>query len=182
MRHVLLISALAALAGPAAAQAGRPPPPAPAPEPQRTTATFGDWTLRCVRPERAAPACEVTQTLLDKGVAVAQTAFGRPPGHGEKLRLTILVPSNVSLASGPRLVGAEGESGLPPVELSWRRCVPAGCIADAALSDDQLRRIRARTENARLVFQDSGGREAAMPFAPRGLAAALDALAKEDPR
>jgi len=207
MQRAILILALAALCGPALAQRSRaqtapapapaaapapatapaqqPPQigaPAPAPganEPQRTTATFGDWTLRCVRPERGPQLCEVDQVLSDKGQAVAQTAIGRPARAGEPLRVTVLVPVNVSFAIQPRLVGSDSESTFAPIFLTWRRCVPNGCIADASLTDDQVRRLRARTENARVLFQDATGREAALPFGPRGLEQALDALAKE---
>ena len=188
MRRAVLILALAVLCSPASAQRSRaqPPTPVPAPaaepqrtpaaEPQRTTATFGDWTLRCVRPEHGAAACEVTQTVYDKSQAVAQTALGRP-GRGEATRLTVLLPANVTLGTPPRLLGAESD---PAVELSWRRCLPAGCLADATLTDEQVRRLRARTDNGRLTFQDGAGRDAAIPFVPRGLAPALDALAKEE--
>ncbi len=183
-RALTALALAAALAGPAAAQPARTPAPsasaAPA-EPQRTTATFGDWTLRCQRPETGPQSCEVGQTLFDKTQPVAQTAIGRP-SRNEPLRLTVLVPVNVSLSSGVRMLGGESEAGGPLLELAWRRCVPAGCLADAPVTDEALRRIRARTENARLVFQDSAGREAVLPFSPRGLPQAMDALAKDDQR
>lgn len=184
MRRAFLILALAALCGPAWAQRSRAQTPAPVPaaaaatEPQRTTATFGDWTLRCVRPEHGTPACEVSQVLYDKSQPVAQTALGRPT-RGEAMRLTVQVPPNVLLATAPRLLGAEGDA---PIELTWRRCLPVGCFADAALTEDQVKRLRGRTENGRVVFQDGAGREAAIPFVPRGLPQALDALSKEDGR
>lgn len=202
MRRAVLILALAALCGPALAQRSRAQPapatPSPAgqspapqtpagqapaaaaavPEPQRTTATFGDWTMRCVRPEKAPPTCEAGQTLFDKGQPAAQTAIGRAHA-GEQMRLTIMVPVNVTFATQPRFVGAENETGTPPIELIWRRCIPNGCFADAPLAEDQLRRLRARTENGRILYQDSVGREVALPFGPRGLGQALDALAKE---
>lgn len=182
MRRAAIVLTLAVLCGPALAQRTRaqPPakpaaPPAVPAEPQRTTATFGDWTLRCVRPEGSPAACEITQTIYDKSQPVAQTAIGRP-SKAEALRLTILVPSNILLSAGPKFQPGEGE---PPVEMTWRRCLPAGCLADAALTDDQLKKLRARTDNGRILFQDGAGHDAIIPFAPKGLAQALDALAKE---
>ncbi len=184
MRRALLIVAMAAMCHPASAQrAGAPPPAKPAapatpavpPEPQRTTATFADWTLRCVRPEGVPAVCEVTQTIYDKSNPVAQTAIGRPT-KTEPLRLTILVPSNVLLTSPPKFQPGEGE---PAIDLTWRRCLPAACLADVALTEDQLKMLRARTDNGRIVFQDGGGRDSVIPFAPKGLGPALDALAKE---
>lgn len=186
MRRLLTVLGLVALSGPALAQVVHAPPastPAPAapaaPEPQRTTATFGDWLLRCVRPEHAPAMCEVAQILYDKGNAVAQTVIGRP-AHDQPLRLTALLPVNVNLTAPVRFLPPEGETGSPTLDLAWRRCMSTGCIADIPLTDEQLRRIRSRTENARLMFQDAAGREVTMPFGPKGLPQALDALAKED--
>ncbi|MBV8914923.1 MAG: invasion associated locus B family protein [Acetobacteraceae bacterium] len=202
MQRAVLILALAAVCGPALAQRSRaqtPPSTAPAPaqttapapsgnatppapaanEPQRTTATFGDWILSCLHPERAAVTCEVSQFLTDKGQPVAQTVFSRPRA-GEPLRLAVAVPVNVSLLTQPRLAGTESEeTTFPPIYLAWQRCVPRVCIADTTLTEDQLKRLRSRTDNARVLFHDAAGREAALPFGPRGLSQALDALAKE---
>src|SRR5579885_2761072 len=67
--------------------------PAPALDPQRTTATFGDWVLRCVRPERAAPACALAYIFMsDRATAVGQLAIGHLPG--EPMRATLQVPVN----------------------------------------------------------------------------------------
>ena len=49
-----------------------------------------------------------------------------------------------------------------------------------ALSDEALRLLRGWTDAGRIAFQDGTGRTAVMPFSPRGLPQALDALAKED--
>jgi invasion protein IalB len=141
----------------------------------RTNLTFANWTLRCVGPDAAAEACEVTQTIYDKGQPVAQTAIGRP-SKAEALRFTILVPDNIRIETRPKFTAGEGEAAI---DLTWRRCLPAGCLADVALSDEQVKKLRARTENGRIVFQDKTGRDTVIPFAPKGLAPALDALAKE---
>jgi len=195
MQRAVLVLALAALCSPALAQRSRAQPPAAAPspprapgapapaappaanEPQRTTATFGDWTLRCTRVQEQPQTCQVDQVLSDKGQTVAQTVFTRPH-PGDPLRLNFAVQVNVTLTP-PVVVGVEGETGVAPIELTWRRCVPTACIADAILTDEQVKQLRARTENARIQLQDSNGRQVALPLAPRGLAQALDALAKE---
>jgi invasion protein IalB len=160
--------------------AARPPaaPPPAASDPQRTTATFGDWTLRCTRQQNGPQTCQVDQVLSDKGQSVAQTVFTRPR-PGDPLRLNFAVQVNVTLTSPPLLVGAEGETGATPIELTWRRCVPTACIADAIISEEQLKQLRARAENGRIQLQDSAGRAVTLPFGPRGLGQALDALAKE---
>jgi invasion protein IalB len=187
MKRVLVTLALVAAALPAAAQQrpaapaqpGQPAQPAapaaPITEPQRTTADFGDWTLRCDRPEGRPPICEVAQAVQSGNQTVAQMAIGRAVAT-EPLRLTLLVPVNVALGAPPRLsVGA----GAPPLELGWQRCVPLGCLADRAMDEAALGRLRALAEPGRITFTDGAGREVALPYSPRGLAGALDALARQ---
>ena len=191
---ILVLAALAA-GGPALAQSGRAPAsraaapaaPAPAPgpvsaEPQRTTASFGDWVLRCERTRPDSQTCEAVQIVGNQqGQPVAQIALGHP-ARNEPMRLTVLVPPSVTLASEPKLVATAADKPEPAIDLAWRRCLPGGCIADAALRDEAMAQLRARKEPSRLLFQDGAGREGSLPFSPRGLAQALDALAKEEGR
>src|SRR5579875_1178729 len=122
MRRASRLSVLlATLCSPAFAQqhpASAPTPATPpSAEPQRTTATFENWTLRCVRPENEPGACEVTQVIADKGHPVADTALGRLC-HDQPMRFTLQVPSNLLLTAPPRL--QEGP-GTPALDLTWRR-------------------------------------------------------------
>jgi invasion protein IalB len=174
------------VASPALAQATRAPAPAvqaPAAQPnpaipQQTTASFADWTLRCSRITPAAQSCEVVQTITSQDRTVAQIAIGRI-AKGQPLHLTILVPPSVTFGAAPSLTSTrEGEPAV--VDLVWRRCLPGGCMAEGTVSDDALRRVRGWIEPARISFADGSGRTAALPFSPRGLPQALDALAKED--
>jgi hypothetical protein len=104
----ILCGATIAVMRPAQAQTPKPatrPPSAEAPaapqpalvgaEPQSTTATFGDWVLRCVQgtaPNQSQRLCEVAQTLEVKGEGVvAEIALGRL-GPKEPMRLTIVLP------------------------------------------------------------------------------------------
>ncbi len=179
----------AGLATPLAAQPARPakplaaspatPAPAVPATPQQTTASFADWTLRCSHLASGAQFCEVAQNVQRDDRPVAQIALGRP-GKGQPLQLTMLVPPNVAIAPAPALLAGKEGDAAPVAELAWRRCLPGGCMADVALSDDAVRRLRGWTEPGRIVFADSVGRPAALPVSPRGLSQALDALAKED--
>ena len=165
----------------AAAQAARAPaaaPPPPPPVPQQTTASFADWTLRCNRSAPAAPVCEVVQTISSQDRAVAQIAFGRP-GKGQPMHMTVLAPPSVSFSATPALATMrDGDPAL--VELAWRRCLPGGCLAEGPVADDALRRVRALSDAARITFADGAGRLVALPFSPKGLPQAMDALARED--
>jgi invasion protein IalB len=156
-----------------------PPAPAPAADPAQTTATYGDWVLRCVRTgdKGSGPrACEVVQTMVLQGQQqpVAQVALGYDKSD---LRLTLLVPPAVSFSRNPAL-GVAGAT-TPHYDLSWRRCLPTGCFADVQVGPELTKLLRSRTEPMQFSFKDAGERDAALPFSFRGLVPALDALAKE---
>ena len=175
------------LAGPVLAQAPREVPAAPSTaqpgtRPEFTTAGFGDWVLRCSQPEGRAKNCEIVQSLNAQGQVVAQFALGRAEA-GQPLRLTLALPPNLAIDTPPRLVpNAAANDARAVVDLVWRRCFPNICLADVAPSDALLQQFRRQTENAQVRFVSGEGRENTLPLSLRGLAAALDALARETGR
>lgn len=189
LRSALVTSSL--LAGlavtvpmPVHAQSPRPKPtaaetaPAVSSEPGSTTATYGDWLLRCQRlgGETTGRVCEVSQTIQAQGqtAPVAQIALGRLPGQ-ESMRLTVLLPANVSFPSSVRV--AEVKDAKNGLDLAWRRCIPGACVADGATTDAVLSAWRKAEDAGRIAFKDADGREVAVSL--RGLGPALDALGKE---
>jgi invasion protein IalB len=150
-------------------------------EPAATTASFGDWVMRCERTgegDKAVRVCEAGQTIQVQGQAapIAQIGIGRLTA-GEPLRITIVLPPNIALPSNVRVVADEkDESGI---ELAWRRCLPGGCVADAKLEPETIKYWRGRSAAGKLSFKDAAGRDLTIPFSFRGLAQSLDALAKE---
>ena len=167
---------------PATPPAATPTPAAPIPaEPSSTTASFGDWTLRCQRLADAGKTvriCEVAQVLQAQGqqAPIAQVALGRI-ANGEPVRVTAVMPVSVSFPSSVQIT--MGEKDAKPLELPWRRCLPTGCFAEAAPGDDVLKQWRKASEPGRILFKDAAGRDLALPLSARGLDQALDALAKE---
>lgn len=165
-------------APPSAATPARPAAEAPrpaAPEPDRTTATFGDWTLRCEA--RAEPPqsrqCEIVQSLQDaRGQTIATFALGRTQPTAA-LRFVAVLPVNVSVGAPFRLVAQEGQ---PVLEVPLRACGPRGCLADASLDAATTARLRERDGPGRFEMRDATGQEAALPVSFRGLAAALAVL------
>jgi len=148
-------------------------------EPNTTIASYGDWVLRCQRVDTAgktARVCEVAETIQVQGQAapIAQLAIGRL-SPGEPLRITIVVPPAVTFPSSVRVDAKNGA----PLNLEWRRCLPGGCFADAVLKDDVLARWRSLSDAGQLTFKDAAGQDVTLPLSFRGLAQALDALAKE---
>ena len=148
-------------------------------EPNMTTASFGDWVLRCQKLPQSATGrvCEVAQTMQVQGqnAPVAQFAIGRG-SNSEPLRATAVVPPSISFPSNVQVALGKDAS---PLELDWRRCLPGACFADLVVKEDQLKRWRAASENGRLIFKDAAGREIAVPLSFQGLGPALDALARE---
>jgi invasion protein IalB len=169
--------------GGSAQSPARPSPAATTPvgpEPQATTATYGDWLLRCQRVVAPAPThqvCDVTQTVQAQGQQgpILQLTFG-PPAPKEPMKLAIVAPVNVSFPSAAK-VGVD-EKDPQPAELTWRRCVPGGCLAEAEIKDDLMKRWRAQAGGGVVYIVDATGREIAIPFSFRGFAQALDALLK----
>jgi invasion protein IalB len=167
---------------PAAAPAQRPAPSAQAPgsvsQPDNTTASYGDWVHRCQQGV-GTRICEIVQTLEIQGQRgpVALIALGRPV-RTEPYKLVVQVAPNVSLGpnAGVRLALGETEEGTLA---AYSRCIPGGCFAEVALSDELLKRWRGYSENGQLRFPDAANRPVILPFSFRGFQAALDALARE---
>jgi invasion protein IalB len=166
--------------GSAATPAAPAPQPIPS-EPSVTTASFGDWTLRCQRVDdngKTSRICEVAQMMQAQGqqTPIAQVALGRMAA-GEPLRITAVMPVSVSFPSSVQIT--LGDKDAKPLDLAWKRCIPAGCFAEAVPGDDVLRQWRKASEAGRIVFKDAAGRDLALPLSARGLEPALEALAKE---
>ena len=158
------------------------PPAAAAPaatEPQTTTATYGDWVLRCVHTGDSASTtkiCEVAETIRggQNQAPMAEIALGRF-NKVDPLRITAHLPSNISLPSVVKISYREAHG----VELNWRRCAPVGCFADAALTDAETNIFQIQTEPGAIEFYNADGHSIRLPMSFKGLGQALDALMKE---
>lgn len=155
--------------------------PAPvAPDPSVTTASYGDWTLRCEAPKAGTTQrlCEATQTVQVRGEAapIAQIAFGHA-ARTEPVKLVAVLPVNATFTSPVTI--AVGDKDPQPVQLAWHRCLPVGCFAEATSTADAVRHWRGETGQGRLTFKDGIGRDVVVPVSFRGLAQALDALSKQ---
>jgi invasion protein IalB len=176
----LALAQLPKSAAPASAAKSESAPPVDA-EPNSTSASFGDWALRCQRLGNGAETqrvCEVTQQIRaqDQQNPVAELAIGRLK-KADPLRLTVVLPVNVTISNPPRF---SADSKEPEVlDLGWRKCLPGGCIADALLKDDVLRRWKTQTSAEHITWTDASGRDLAIGLSFRGLTQALDALSRE---
>jgi invasion protein IalB len=159
--------------------------PAEAPvssQPRTTTASYGDWLLRCQRvgeTEKAVHICEVVLTIQNaqaQQAPIAELAFGRL-SKTDPYRITAHLPTNIALPSVVKF--SLGAKDPHTEELAWRSCAPVGCFADAQLSEAQWKALHGQIEPGSLEFTDSAGRPVKLPVSFRGLAQAMDALGKD---
>lgn len=164
-------------AQPRPVQAQATPTPGAVSQPDNTTATYGDWILRCQQ-SVAARVCEIVQTLEQQGQRgpIALVAIGRPV-KSEPIKLVIQVPPNLALGdkASVRVVVAEKDEALAV----FQRCLPGGCFAEATLSDDVFKRWRGFSEAGQMRYLDAGKREVTLPLSFRGFPAAAEALQRE---
>lgn len=173
------------------AQTVKPPPPvvtSDAPrtgeaEPSSTSASYGDWIMRCQRLGDGSDAervCEVAQLIRaqDQQNPVAEVAIGRLK-KTDPLHLTIVLPVNIALSTPPSLsLNGKDVDGLNFV---WLKCLPGGCYANALLTDDVVRRWKDETDARRIIWNDGSGRESAVGLSFNGLGSALNALNRASP-
>jgi len=167
----------------------RPAPrPAPAPraqqpagaaqEPQSTTASYGDWVVRCAI--QAGPpvqkTCDMEQLAQMQGQANPISRVAIPlPAKGQPARLIIQLPVNVSLATSVKITADTRDHLTVP----FRRCIPAGCFADTEFKEEEIKRFRAETAAGKLIYKDAAERDVAIPMSFKGFGQAFDALLKQ---
>ena len=173
----LLLTMAAASAGAEQrlAQATRAAAPASA-QPDNTTATFGDWVHRCQQTPNGR-SCEIAQSLIVQGqqAPVALIAVGRPV-KGEAIKVVVQLPPNLAFGTPLRIALGEKDEGIPT---TWQRCMPGGCLADATMSDELMKRWRGQSEAGQLRYVDAANRPIALNFSLRGFSAAADALGRD---
>jgi len=181
---LVAVSLTAIAAAQCLAQTKPPAKPAPEPvssEPETTTASYGVWTLRCTHRQEGDTTqriCEVEQSVVPQGQQnpIAQIGIGRLSPKDD-LHITVVLPTNITFQNAPKIVADDKDPG---VELTWRRCVSGGCIADAIFKDDTLRAWHAvAADTGRLLFTNAAGQNVAVEFSFRGFGKAMDAFAKE---
>lgn len=148
-----------------------------------TTATYGDWQLRCGLTDAAANKpdphrCEVIQNILVRGQTrpFAQLGFGRLAPH-QPIYFTAVVPVDVAFPSTIRI--ATGAADKAPVEVNFTRCLPSGCFASIEMTDAILNRWRGAGGQGFLIFKSGGGKDVKVPMSFRGLDRALDAYQQQ---
>ena len=143
--------------------------------PQSTTATYGDWVVRCEL-RAGAKVCEMAQSTQLKGQAqpVTQIVIGRP-AKNSPLKIVFQIPINVWLAAGIRLTTEDGHN---EVTASFTQCIPAGCFAETDIKESVVKVLRKLKTNGKLQFKDAVQHDVAAPVSFKGFGDAYDVLQK----
>jgi invasion protein IalB len=145
--------------------------------PDRTTETFGDWSVVCAAPG-GVRSCEVDTSIVLRGQSVpfARIAVMRP-AKDKALQLIALVPVDIATASAAKISADAGKSELT---LPFRSCVPGGCVAGTEVSKEQLQAL-GKTQG-QLTLVDASGKSASVQFSLRGFDQALEAYFRRQDR
>lgn len=146
------------------------------PRPDRTTASYGDWVLRCDHSNAGERACEVAQTIQDGRSQVLALMTARRGTTDGRVTFTAQVGTNATVTEPVRLV-IENQAAL---SLAFRRCMPRGCFAEVQMPDTEASTLARRSDAAKLDYQDADGTLVSIPVSLRGLAPSLDALRRAE--
>ena len=154
------------------------PPAPPVQGPQRTSATYGDWVVRCEIPEgQTQKTCDMEQLAQMQGQTNPISRIAIPlPAKGQEAKLIVQLPVNVSLAGGVKIEVDAKDRGL---NIAFTRCVPAGCLAETALKEEEMRRFRAETQPGKMLYKNAAEQPVTIPLSFKGFGQAFDALIKQ---
>lgn len=138
-------------------------------QPVQTTATFGDWTVRCRKVSKQNDKlCEMIQVVpaKNKQGAIANLAVGRLPGD-EKIRLVIQLPIGVHLPSDVDM--KIGDEAIAKAE--FQSCYSSFCLARADLDVAALKRMK-DAKSMTVSFKDRAEKNASISVSLSGFTAA----------
>jgi invasion protein IalB len=179
--HLGLNNAGSAQTAPAPVAPSGASPSASGEKPQRTTASYDDWILQCYKrvgppPEKTCEIAQVVQMQLQgKNVPFSLVVIPRPI-NPKSTKMIVQLPVNVSLQGNVIL---QTDKADPGIAVPFARCVASGCVAEFDLKEDAVKKLRNAAGAGSITFKSSNEQDVAVPLSLKGLAPALDALAKE---
>lgn len=130
--------------------------------------THGDWTVHC-ETQGDSVACALQQRQTDRTSGQQVLALDlRPAGGG--LEGIIVLPFGLALGDG---IGFTVDGTNPLPRLSFRTCLPQGCLVDVSFSPDVLGVLRSGTA-LNIETTADGGASAPFSVSLQGFANALD--------
>ena len=141
-------------------------------EPAQTTATYGEWTVRCVARE-ALPPCDMLQVAVaqDSGRQVLRLSLAH---LGEdRIGVQAWVPLGVMVSAGA-MVRADGKRVELP-GFGFTRCEGSGCFIEAIVPEASLAPFKRGREGV-VAMLDSAGNPRGTRLGFSGFTAALEAM------
>ena len=135
---------------------------------------FQDWAVRCEQnPQNAAQSgCFILHQVINnqnnKPVMVMAIGYVR---DGEPPVAIITVPLGVRLPPGVMIQIDQ----KPAENYSFERCLPDGCQIQVRMTDTQVTSFKSGN-TGKVLVQDTGGQNRAIPFSLKGFTAALTSL------
>jgi invasion protein IalB len=145
---------------------------------QRTMAMYGDWTLSCATAAEAgnAKSCGLVQIQkFGNQASASQLGIGRNKS-AQPFRISIEVPADVWMPAGVKL--ATGDNA-PMVSAQFKWCVSTRCLADAELTDSDIRTLRAQKAPGKITYKVASQSDVNIPVTFNGFSEAFDALQKQ---
>jgi len=147
-------------------------------EPIQTTATYGNWTVRCraAKSAGAGKLCEMVQAITPAKSpgAIANIALGQP-GADAVVRMVIQLPIAISL-SEPVSIAVNDKT---VATLAYQTCYPNFCVAQAQVPNEAIGRFKA-ANTMTLSFSDRTRRTINVKASLKGFTAAYQQLAKAE--
>jgi len=144
-------------------------------EPKQTTATYGDWTVRCAtRNTDTGRICELVQSVRTRGNRgiLTQIAIGKLPG-AKVMKMVFQVPTNVLLANGVTLT----LDGTDVLNANFLFCTPSSCLAELEFTAEIQTKLQ-QAKKAAIKFVMVNRKDISVPMSLKGFADAFIGITK----
>ena len=144
---------------------------------QRTMAMYGDWTLSCAIASGTSKSCGLVQEqkLAGSTSPVSQIGIGRDI-KTDVFKISIQISADAWMPTGVKLIAG---NNAPAVNAPFKWCVSTRCLAEADLSDADIKNLRAQKDAGKLVYKTASQADVSLPVSFSGFNEALDALQNE---
>lgn len=136
------------------------------------TATFGDWTVRCIQRD-ALPSCDIIQSARqrDSGRTIMQSSIAYAPAQ-DRYAVQFILPLGFLIQSGVTIrIDEKTELKDFPVT----RCEAQGCFVEKVVEAKELSPFRTGKTGA-IVITAPGGRSLSFPLSLNGFTRAVDEM------
>ena len=143
---------------------------------QRTMAIYGDWTLSCAIGD-VGTTCGLVQVQKfgSQSPAVSEIGIGRS-SRTQPYRVSIELPTDVWIPSGVKLL-TEDKSPILAAAFKW--CVATRCLADAELSDADIKSLRSQKAAGSIAYKTASQSDVLIEISFRGFGEAFKALQRQ---